>query len=117
MKKKNKLLLISLLILGLAFVVFYLIIPIRKAPEKIEEEKVVSLKSVLLQPLAYKDIMLEYRKETNLLVVFHSNSLPEAEKQVKEFFEEKGIKETDSLKIEYIGLDKGKDEPPAGFGQ
>jgi hypothetical protein len=117
MKKKNKLLILSFLILILAFVVFYLIIPIRKAPKKVEEKDVVSLESILLQSPTYKDIILEYKKETNLLVVFYNNSLPEAEKQVKEFFEENNIDEVSNQKIEYIGLNKGKDEPPAGFGQ
>lgn len=117
MKKKNKLLFISLLILGLAFVVFYLIIPVRKAPEKVEEVKVNSLQEVLLQSLTYKDIMLEYRKEAELVVVFYNESLSLAEEQVKEFFEENNIKKSENLKIEYIGSARDNNEPPAGFGQ
>lgn len=73
------------------------------------------VKNKLINGYKFEDIILDYRPKSDLIVVFYPTSKSLAQEQVKKFFEKEGMSDFNSVKLEYIGLRKDPEEPPAGF--
>lgn len=73
------------------------------------------IKRMLIGGYKFNDIVLEYREKGDVVIVFYKNSSSTAQEQALKFFQSQGIESLAGIEIEYIGLIKKEDEPPAGF--
>lgn len=80
-----------------------------------ESLQLAIVKNKLIDGYKFEDIILDYRQGPDLIIVFYHTSKSLAQEQVKKFFEKEGISDFNSVKLEYIGLRKDPEEPPAGF--
>lgn len=91
-------------------------IPLSKQKFNQNEQNISKLKSQLVQGVQWEDIFLEYRPSADIIVIFYFGEKKEAERKADQFFSQKNIN-PQNLKIEYIGLQKDKEEAPFGFYQ
>jgi len=80
-----------------------------------EDGQLSLVKNKLIDGYEFEDIILDYRPKSDLIIVFYNRSKFEAQKQVIKFFKEEEVQNLEKVKIEYIGLKKELEEPPAGF--
>ncbi len=80
-----------------------------------ENLQLSTIKNKLINGYEFEDVVLDYRPKTDLIIVFYNQSKLEAQDQVVKFFKEEGINNLDVINIEYIGLKKDPEEPPAGY--
>ena len=126
--KKAGLLIISLVLLTVAFIIFTFVFPANKSnqknigssfslppPSTLEEIK----KQLTTNYKIDDSLNIEYRSKSDIFIVFYQGDEVQAKEKINSFFQKFTIPNSKikELKIEYIGLDRGKDEPPSGFGQ
>jgi len=126
--KKARLLIISSVILTIAFIIFVLVFPANKSTKENKGISFISptpsaleeIKGQLATNYKIDDfINIEYRGKSDLFIVFYKGDQTQAKEKINSFFQKLNVSspEIKELKIEYIGLDRGKDESPSGFGQ
>lgn len=79
------------------------------------KDSINDIKQKLIGGHKFGDLTLEYREKNDLIIVFYQDSRSKAQEQTRQFFKDNGIDSLAGLNIEYIGLIKEEEEPPAGF--
>lgn len=126
--KKARLLIISLVLLAVAFIVFTFIIPANKNNKENKEISFVSptpspldeIKKQLTTNFKVDDFLnIEYREKSDSFIVFYQGDKAQAGQKIIALFQKFNISSSEikGLKIEYISTDRGKDEPLPGYGQ
>lgn len=78
-------------------------------------DKLSLLKEKLTNGYNLENITLEYHPNSDTIIVFYKEERSEAENKTQKFILDEGVKNLKDLKIEYIGEEKDKSEPPAGY--
>ncbi len=77
--------------------------------------KLTELKSKFTKNSEFRSIIVEFKSKSDTFVIYYKLSKEQGENDFKELLRQNGLRVTADIKIEYIGLTKGDDEPPRGF--
>lgn len=93
------------------------VLPLKNIDNVKNKRKIKEIKEKLIGGLDFEDIVIEYRPKIDKVIVFYSNTKEEASQKFKKFIKKEGINEINNFKLEFIGLKRGDEEMPAGFGR
>lgn len=68
-------------------------------------------------PIRYNDLIIDMSKDKSKMLVYYKSKESQARKEIKKFFQQYGFSDPieTNIAIFFIGLNKEKTEPPAGF--